>query len=1695
MKRFISLTCAVAMLICMVPGVVFAEETAQYAISVDKNDLQKDKIVTVSVGLKDTEIKNLQSCVFEIEYNPDVFEKQKWGHNIANDDYTITFTPNDQKGEVLLALASNAKEPDITVSDSMCWVSFKAKKAGTGIDFKFKMNSVYPTSDPNGEITSSLPASPATVTVNVLAPATELTLDQTRLELEYGKTAKLVATVTPPDSTDTVTWSSDKPDIATVDDSGNVTAKGIGSATITATAGSQTATCKVDVTRASQIGKLTITGTEKVGGTLTASVIDLPEGVTVSYKWFRDGNEIATGERYTLTVDDYGKELTVKATAQSDLYNVTIDNAKTGAIGAGKHEKPSFTAGDLTVTYNKITVTNPDTGCEYALKEGEDGTVTYSDIKEWNVTDDKENGYYTVYARKKATTGMDASEAVFVSVTVPKQTFNVNATAEIDTLADDKVNVSVTGAGNYAWGSKVTLTAKIEGADSANYKFEGWTVTGVTVTDDDKAKETITFTMPKGAVNATAKYTAKPEAVWTITAPIAPKYDGNAKAATVSGTGAPTDITYYVKNADSTFTKIEGVPKDAGSYKAEAVSAATADYRKTVKSVEFTIAKADQTAETIVVDSTKTTQNSLTFTGIEGDRYYVAKGNTTSHPEENSAEWIAEKNGDITVKDLQPGTEYTIWRMKPGDNNHNAAFISANAWTLDSYAWAVDAIQSPTFFARTGTSVPTDIKTYKITNTGTGAISVTIAQIGDTDAFEFTGLTDNPVTIAGGATHEFTVKVKAGTDVSEAHEYTATLTFTANNVAETDKTQTRKVVFQVADKNVVTFEGLQETYTKVYDGEAFELKGVTASAAEGFNGEFDVKYMQQDGTEVAAPTDAGTYQIQLSVDQQDYAGTASATLEITKRPLTITGLKAADKEYDGNTDAKVSGGTLNGIVNDDDVSAAMPASGTFADKKAGEGKTVTVTTPALTGDKSGNYEITSVNAMTASISQKNVGLTLTATSKVYDGKTNANVTAAVNAGDVISDDDLSVTVGDSNFKDPNVGENKEITVGMIELTGADAGNYIISGIYNKAYSSITAKLVEDTDWTLTGGKEAAYNGKVQKPHKATFMGVDGNQVEGTVIYNSAAEPKLAGKYTITAIAGGNYSGTWTWKEYFEITKGTLNKKDDTVTAKIGREYTIDLTKYITAPESDAPYTVIASGFSGTAASNDILDSCEVKDGKLTYKLKNDSTLIGKTAAVSVTYTPEEKTYNDVTFTITITAAQVARTVTVNGMPTEVWFGDTLDKSNITLDVKHQDPEDKDKDKTVQATDASVTIAGDTFNTVGNVNVTVTYKAEDGQNYTSTHTVKVKNFVKTIAVKTNPTQTEYAWGDKAFKLDGGKLTLTNADNTTTELNMTDPSVAVKTPVSVLNEIGTHKLQLAFKNEKGEELTAEFNITVKAPADATGKAPNPGSKAQKQDGTEVDIKEVQVQVDITGSKNPNAKADAAKGAMSGFDTANMYAANLNAKVTAPDDGKLTSGGVDVEIPEPNGAAANATIVVTIGGAKVNAKRSNGKLVITVPADKIDGNDHDLVVGWKPYTAPSGGSSGGGGGYSCSTRPVLYSLYSDTNLTVALGSHPILTVNAGGGVLRYQWQINRGRGWQDILGANSSSYILSAITRADNGVRYRCVVSNNCGSVISANYTLCVVRSITLPKTGDTSVLMLAAAMLAAAGGCLAMRKKRD
>ena len=87
-----------------------------------------------------------------------------------------------------------------------------------------------------------------TVTVNdVVVDVTSVTLSETSLSLEVGKSSTLTATVSPSNATDkTVIWESSDASVATVDN-GVVKAVKAGAATITATAGGKSATCTVKV--------------------------------------------------------------------------------------------------------------------------------------------------------------------------------------------------------------------------------------------------------------------------------------------------------------------------------------------------------------------------------------------------------------------------------------------------------------------------------------------------------------------------------------------------------------------------------------------------------------------------------------------------------------------------------------------------------------------------------------------------------------------------------------------------------------------------------------------------------------------------------------------------------------------------------------------------------------------------------------------------------------------------------------------------------------------------------------------------------------------------------------------------------------------------------------------------------------------------------------------------------------------------------------------------------------------------------------------------------------------------------------------------------------------------------------------------------------------------------------------------------
>ena len=81
----------------------------------------------------------------------------------------------------------------------------------------------------------------------VVIPAESITLDKTSVEIFKNQTVTLSATVSPANTTDTVTWSSNDSSVATVAAYGVVTGVSQGTATITAKAGDKTASCTVTV--------------------------------------------------------------------------------------------------------------------------------------------------------------------------------------------------------------------------------------------------------------------------------------------------------------------------------------------------------------------------------------------------------------------------------------------------------------------------------------------------------------------------------------------------------------------------------------------------------------------------------------------------------------------------------------------------------------------------------------------------------------------------------------------------------------------------------------------------------------------------------------------------------------------------------------------------------------------------------------------------------------------------------------------------------------------------------------------------------------------------------------------------------------------------------------------------------------------------------------------------------------------------------------------------------------------------------------------------------------------------------------------------------------------------------------------------------------------------------------------------------
>ncbi len=231
------------------------------------------------------------------------------------------------------------------------------------------------------------------------------------------------------------------------------------------------------------------------------------------------------------------------------------------------------------------------------------------------------------------------------------------------------------------------------------------------------------------------------------------------------------------------------------------------------------------------------------------------------------------------------------------------------------------------------------------------------------------------------------------------------------------------------------------------------------------DGSFDEK---MDGL----PSEAGTYRITASLPTTISGGTAyiheSASCDIIISPkpveVSVSGLSAANKTYDGTTDVKVNTSGINlslsGVLPQDNDSVKLTydtAVGQFSDATAGENKPVQLTLEGVKLSNS-NYTFsgTAQTDATATIAPREVGLIWNNTENRASGD-GLSVTAELT--NTVAGDDVYAVVngGDATAAGTHTAS--------ATIAGSDAGNYVFSADTptNVSYSIVSATGIDGED--------------------------------------------------------------------------------------------------------------------------------------------------------------------------------------------------------------------------------------------------------------------------------------------------------------------------------------------------------------------------------------------------------------------------------------------------------------------------------------------------------------------------------------------------------------------------------------------------------------------------------------------------------
>ena len=682
-------------------------------------------------------------------------------------------------------------------------------------------------------------------------------------------------------------------------------------------------------------------------------------------------------------------------------------------------------------------------------------------------------------------------------------------------------------------------------------------------------------------------------------------------------------------NQTFTVTATCGEKSDSKDFKVKRADAVTTSI--TLSDISDMIVPADETNATANVTATVK------------DQYDTQISNpTVEWSISPTVEGVSIDNGKITVTNAAKagitnttGTEFTVTATSgtaKAEKKFHVKRDTQTAKTLVIYKNGVElAGNTDTVIIPTTDTANDYIYTVKISDqygaNMTADSTVTISAIGDADAGAING---NKLTISKTATKDKRYKVTA-----TCGALTREVTVTVKDIDITWPTATvaQSPVYGASWKDIVTdFTGGSATLNSETVTGRFTLKTPDAIPNAG---------SQTYVVNFKGTLNGVTYDINKTY----------AAVEIAKKSVTITGLSASNKVYDGTITARVSGeAVISGKLEKDELTVT-PGTASFANKNVGENKTVIFSGYALSGSAVGNYKLSGQPAsVKANITQKE--LTVAAGNlkftKPYDGTTSVDTktgkTGNLELTGVISGDMVSVADGyTAAYADANAGENnKKVTLSGLTLDGADKDNYKLAS----ATLEVSGNSITKATWDKTTATSSAKYGTTGTLDLSQYLVSDATV--GQITTTDAGSvlngmPSVAGKILSYQLNNDANLKDKTATIKVHVTSNNYNDYDITVTVTVLDKLTQDSFKFATATQTktygDSKFTYAATGAVDGSTVTYSSDNTEVatvdaSTGEVTI-LKAGTAVITATAPATDDYAAATQSY-----TLTVNKAKL-----------------------------------------------------------------------------------------------------------------------------------------------------------------------------------------------------------------------------------------------------------------------------------------------------------------------------------------------------------------------------------------------------------------------------------------------------------------------